>query len=598
MLKVCRQPAGFWGIFPTGIRNCAKAVIMRALHLSLASFLVIFLFGSSFISTAFAQDAAAADEGPKATTTADPNIDLADLQLRLIPLDKAELQIEVDAWKALVQAKAIAFSAAKLEVNRQNREIAAREIAADAAKDAAKALKKAQETGSADDQKKAMDQLREAQKAGQEAEKTNEVPKTADAPADAGKTVEEKQQEVIDAALENAKETTELADAVDPAAAAAAPDAEEQKRIAEEQAEKKSKVLELLPVLTNERNALIERMKVVLNQYDKLGGDSTEYRRYLATVGGFVAPNWWDLEELAKTALGWLNSDTGGIAWGVGIVKFVAILVAFMFLSRIVGRMVTRAVSMTKNLSELLRTFLINTSKRIVLFVGLLVAVNALGVPMGPFLTVIGAAGFVVAFALQGTLSNFASGMLLLLYRPFDVGDVVDVAGVAGKVKAMTLMSTTLTTPDNKIVVVPNNSIWGSVITNITGSDTRRVDMVFGIGYDDDIAKSQKVLEEVIAGHELILEDPEPVIKVHELADSSVNFVCRPWSKTGDYWAVYWDITRQVKERFDAEGISIPYPQSDVHMHQVVASGGGDNGSGSGNGAADCMKGGADAARK
>jgi len=122
--------------------------------------------------------------------------------------------------------------------------------------------------------------------------------------------------------------------------------------------------------------------------------------------------------------------------------------------------------------------------------------------------------------------------------------------------------------------------------------------MVFGIGYDDDIAKSQKVLEEVIAGHELILEDPEPVIKVHELADSSVNFVCRPWSKTGDYWAVYWDITRQVKERFDAEGISIPYPQSDVHMHQVVASGGGDNGSGSGNGAADCMKGGADAARK
>ena len=570
---------------------------MRALHLSLASFLVIFLFGSSFISTAFAQDAAAADEGPKATTTADPNIDLADLQLRLIPLDKAELQIEVDAWKALVQAKAIAFSAAKLEVNRQNREIAAREIAADAAKDAAKALKKAQETGSADDQKKAMDQLREAQKAGQEAEKTNEVPKTADAPADAGKTVEEKQQEVIDAALENAKETTELADAVDPAAAAAAPDAEEQKRIAEEQAEKKSKVLELLPVLTNERNALIERMKVVLNQYDKLGGDSTEYRRYLATVGGFVAPNWWDLEELAKTALGWLNSDTGGIAWGVGIVKFVAILVAFMFLSRIVGRMVTRAVSMTKNLSELLRTFLINTSKRIVLFVGLLVAVNALGVPMGPFLTVIGAAGFVVAFALQGTLSNFASGMLLLLYRPFDVGDVVDVAGVAGKVKAMTLMSTTLTTPDNKIVVVPNNSIWGSVITNITGSDTRRVDMVFGIGYDDDIAKSQKVLEEVIAGHELILEDPEPVIKVHELADSSVNFVCRPWSKTGDYWAVYWDITRQVKERFDAEGISIPYPQSDVHMHQVVASGGGDNGSGSGNGAADCMKGGADAAR-
>jgi small conductance mechanosensitive channel len=248
-------------------------------------------------------------------------------------------------------------------------------------------------------------------------------------------------------------------------------------------------------------------------------------------------------------------------------------------------------------LSTLLRNFLINTSKRGVLLVGLLVAVNALGVPMGPFLTVIGAAGFVVAFALQGTLSNFASGLLLLLYRPFDVGDVVDVAGVTGKVNAMTLMSTSLRTPDNKIVVVPNNSIWGSVITNITGSDTRRVDMVFGIGYDDDIAKAEKILGEIIGSHELVLENPEPVIKLHELADSSVNFVCRPWSKTGDYWAVYWDVTRSVKERFDAEGISIPYPQSDVHMHQVVAAESG-NESGSENGAADRMKGGAEKARK
>jgi small conductance mechanosensitive channel len=134
----------------------------------------------------------------------------------------------------------------------------------------------------------------------------------------------------------------------------------------------------------------------------------------------------------------------------------------------------------------------------------------------------------------------------------------------------MTIVSTTLKTVDNQIVVLPNNMIWGDKIVNITGSDIRRVDMVFGIGYGDDIAKAQKILEEILRNHEAILKDPEPVVKVHELGDSSVNFVVRPWVKTDNYWDVYWDVTRTVKERFDAEGVSIPFPQRDVHMHQVA----------------------------
>ncbi|MFC1634792.1 mechanosensitive ion channel family protein, partial [Planctomycetota bacterium] len=156
-----------------------------------------------------------------------------------------------------------------------------------------------------------------------------------------------------------------------------------------------------------------------------------------------------------------------------------------------------------------------------------------------------------------------------LIYRPFDVGNIIEAAGIRGKVESMNLVSTTVLTPDNQIVVVPNGKIWGGVITNVTGSDTRRIDMVFGISYTDDIAKASQVLESIVSTHELILKDPEPIVRVHELGDSSVNFVCRPWVKTEDYWTVYWDVTRAVKERFDAEGVSIPFPQRDVHLYKT-----------------------------
>jgi len=199
--------------------------------------------------------------------------------------------------------------------------------------------------------------------------------------------------------------------------------------------------------------------------------------------------------------------------------------------------------------------------------VGFVVALSMLEINVGPLLAAIGAAGFIIGFALQGTLSNFAAGIMILIYRPYDVGDFVDIGGTFGTVDAMTIVSTTLMTLDNQKVVVPNNMIWGDKITNVTGTDKRRVDMVFGIGYSDDIAKAQRILEEILVDHEAILKDPEPVVKVHELADSSVNFVVRPWVKTENYWNVYWDITKTVKLRFDDEGISIPFPQRDVHVY-------------------------------
>jgi len=249
---------------------------------------------------------------------------------------------------------------------------------------------------------------------------------------------------------------------------------------------------------------------------------------------------------------------------------FVMLLVSW-FLAKPLGKAVKKAVVKLHTASELLKDFIVKITRKTVFMIGFVVALSMLEINVGPLLAAIGAAGFIVGFALQGTLSNFAAGIMILVYRPYDVGDLVDIGGTFGTVEAMTIVSTTLRKLDNQKVIVPNNKIWGDIVTNVTGTSKRRVDMVFGIGYSDDMAKAQKILEEILANHEAILKDPEPIVRVHELGDSSVNFVVRPWVETDNYWDVYWDVTRSVKERFDAEGVSIPFPQRDVHVHQLQA---------------------------
>jgi len=202
------------------------------------------------------------------------------------------------------------------------------------------------------------------------------------------------------------------------------------------------------------------------------------------------------------------------------------------------------------------------------MLMGLLMALSQIGISLGPMLAGLGVAGFIVGFALQDSLSNFAAGAMILLYRPYDVDDFVEVAGASGLVKEMSLVSTTILTFDNQTLVVPNSKIWGDVIKNVTAQKVRRVDLEFGIGYSDDIEHTEKVLAEIIAEHDLILAQPETLIKLHTLGDSSVNFIVRPWTLTENYWRVYWDILREVKLRFDREGISIPFPQRDVHLYE------------------------------
>ncbi|MCP3919725.1 MAG: mechanosensitive ion channel [bacterium] len=272
--------------------------------------------------------------------------------------------------------------------------------------------------------------------------------------------------------------------------------------------------------------------------------------------------------DLVERGKAWLLEE--GPIFGMRLLGFLLILVFFKVLAGFFGRMTNRLLSTsTLDIPDLLRNFAVNVVKKVTFLIGLLIAIAVIGVNIGPLLAGVGVLGFVVGFALQDTLGNFAAGIMLLLYRPYDIGDVVSAGGVTGSVKSMTLVSTTFGTPDNQVVVVPNSKIWGDVITNVTASETRRVDLTIGISYDDDIDQAEAVIQRIIEAHELVHDDPEPLVKLHNLGESSVDFVVRVWCETDDYWEVYWDLTKSIKQTFDAEGLSMPYPQRDVHMIPV-----------------------------
>jgi small conductance mechanosensitive channel len=336
----------------------------------------------------------------------------------------------------------------------------------------------------------------------------------------------------------------------------------------------KAALLEDMTELREERTELLDGLNAVVVALEtKTSPDDADtqakirdYRLYASAVRGIEL----DLTDAGASWLaikGWLTSEEGGLRWAINLVKFVGILVVAWFVSGIFRGMIHRALRRVPGTSALLEDFLVRSTRWVVMAVGIIMALAALEVSIGPLLAALGAAGFILAFALQDSLSNFASGMMILLFRPFDTGDVVDAGGVSGTVESLNLVSTTIKTFDNKQMIVPNNKIWGDVITNASGVQERRVDMEFGIGYDDDIDRAQAILEEIVGNHPKVLPEPGPTIKLSALADSSVNFIVRPWAKTGDYWAVFWDVTREVKRRFDAEGIGIPYPQRDVHLH-------------------------------
>jgi len=272
------------------------------------------------------------------------------------------------------------------------------------------------------------------------------------------------------------------------------------------------------------------------------------------------------VNRFLKSITNWfLESGPGYL---VKLLMLVAILFVFRIITRLVRTGLEKALDASNlNLSQLARRMLISMTSNIIMLFGILVALSQLGISLGPLLAGLGVIGFVVGFALQDTLGNFASGVMILLYRPYDVGDLIDIGDVEGQVYKMNLVSTSLLTLDNQLFIVPNSKVWGDVIKNVTAQKTRRVDMVFGISYSDDIPKAESILEDILKSHEKVLDKPEPMVRLHTLGASSVDFVVRPWVKVDDYWNVYWDVTRTVKMRFDEAGVSIPFPQRDVHIY-------------------------------
>lgn len=272
-----------------------------------------------------------------------------------------------------------------------------------------------------------------------------------------------------------------------------------------------------------------------------------------------------DLTTIMQTIYIWAE------AYGLQILGSIAIfIIGRIVIGFLIG--IFRRVMNKSKMDDTLSKFILSIARMALLLILIIVILDNLGIDTTSFVAILGAAGLAVGFALQGSLANFASGVMIIFFRPFVAGDYVEAGGTAGVVEEITIFNTIMKTPDNKKVIIPNGSITGGNITNYSAKDTRRVDLVFGIGYDDDIKLAKETLEQIVAADERILKDPAPTVAVSELADSSVNFVCRPWVKTADYWAVYFDITEKVKLTFDEKGISIPYPQQDVHMHQVPAS--------------------------
>jgi len=253
--------------------------------------------------------------------------------------------------------------------------------------------------------------------------------------------------------------------------------------------------------------------------------------------------------------------------------KLIAALVVFFvgkWLARRISNLLKRGMQKAETDPTLIG-FVGNITYFGLLTMVVIAAVGQLGVQTTSFIAVLGAAGLAIGLALQGSLANFAAGVLMIIFRPFKAGDYIEAAGTAGSVEEVQLFTTTLKTPDNKIVIIPNAQVTAGTITNYSARDTRRLDMTFGVGYGDDLDHVKRVITQVLAEEPRLLKDPEPVVAVLNLGESSVDFAVRPWVNSADYWGVYFDLQEKMKKRFDQEGISIPFPQRDLHVYQQAS---------------------------
>ncbi|MEZ5084030.1 MAG: mechanosensitive ion channel [Bacteroidales bacterium] len=267
-----------------------------------------------------------------------------------------------------------------------------------------------------------------------------------------------------------------------------------------------------------------------------------------------------NLEGISKTIYD--ISMTYGLKLLLALVTLIIGLWIIKLIMKAIGRNMEK-----RDVDATLRTFLRSLLSMILKILLVITVISMIGVEMTSFVAILAAAGFAIGMAMSGTLQNFAGGVMLVIFKPFKVGDFIDAQGYIGTVKEIQIFNTIMKTPDNKTIIIPNGGLSTSSMTNYSTEPTRRVDFTFGIGYGDDIDKAKSVIEGLIAQDTRVFKDPAPFIAVSELADSSVNFVVRVWSNSEDYWGIFFDLTEKVKKAFDKEGISIPFPQTDVHVY-------------------------------
>ena len=282
------------------------------------------------------------------------------------------------------------------------------------------------------------------------------------------------------------------------------------------------------------------------------------------------------VDNLIATIQGWLDPAVFGPYFLEGAGRVFAALAIFLVGRWIAARIANMVVTATEraNVDVTLTRFLRSLVYMTLLVIVALTAVAPLGVEPSNFLVILGAAGLAIGLALKDSLANFSAGVMLVFFRPFRVGDYIEAGGTAGTVDAIAIFNTTLKTPDNRVIIVPNSLIYAGTITNFSALATRRIDLVFGIAYDDNVVKAKEIIKSVLDADQRILEDPAPTVMMLELADSSVNFAVRPWVQSGDYWAVRGDLLENVKKALEDNGLSIPYPQHDVHVFNQAAANG------------------------
>jgi len=330
-----------------------------------------------------------------------------------------------------------------------------------------------------------------------------------------------------------------------------------------------------LSALEERKDRTVDNLALAIELLDRFGVETSGLKVSLITATGRVTADVFNFKVIGGLLTHARKQGLDLLAvhaprWLFRGLIVVLILAGFKLLASLVQAGVRRAVKKAR-LSHLLQDTLVAGSAHLVLIIGIIVALAQLGVQLGALVAGLGIAGFVIGFAMQNTLSNFAAGGMILVERPYDIGDEIEAGGATGTVKAMSLVATTILTADNQTLIVPNSKIWGDVIRNITAQSTRRVDLTFSVSYVDDLDKAEQVLTEILATNDKVLKTPQPVVRLHQLADGGVNFIVRPWAQKEHYWTVYWEITRAVKLRFDQEGISIPAARRDLYLHTIPA---------------------------